>query len=223
MKKKILYVCALVFGMFSSNVSAAPILFNVSIDTSSLANQEKRLIYRAVLNGDVKQNATITISNFSGATIVDPIVLPAAGVSGSLGDGNELIYDGEDLAPGDTFQNVILGDLLEFDMLFDGDSVGAPSNTTGQLALGLGFFDLNGANPVLTANPAVNFNFALSLDPSGAVNPLFVAGVTTLNQVEVPDGTVPVPGILALMLIGLFGMKRYLPKPRSQEALAIAA
>ena len=224
--KNFLWIGVLLISGVSCNAFAAPVLFNVSIDTSSRLDPQHTLIFQNLLVGDLGLDTIITVSNFSGASIVAPIVLDGpglinapSGATGALGEGEMLVFDGESAnTGGPVFQEVILGNVLTFDMRFDGNFIGAPSDGPGRSFLGLIINDRKGN--VVLAGQGGAFNVGLELDTRGVVEPVIVAGVTTVTQLEAPLATVPTPNVIALVLIGLFGMKLYLPKRKKLVPIA---
>ena len=199
MKAKIVCAWLLAFGLFGGKVSAAPILFNVSIDTSAASGQTVDLAYQGLSIDAVGDNATGTVSNISGVTFVGDTTLAGAGVTGSAADG--LFFDGAGFEGTlRATQAAVLTNLLEFNVLFEGASVDSPIGAYGVFDVAL---RIDGSNDI------GGFLFALRLLGTGEAAPLFASDIVTITQLE---NTVPNPGILALMLIGLFGMKRCLPK-----------
>lgn len=213
MKIKRLYVCAFVLSLFSGSVFSAPITFNVDIDTSSISGQLARLVLSGENGVGSPGEASVLVSNVTGIIPLDSPRFEGGGITGDLGD--EVLFEADQIFPSSNFlQDVILSNILTLDVTFDGGSLDTPNNNDATFFVSFGIRDLGTGDALLPASPA-RTNWTLELGPSGTITPLSVAAGTTINQQgNAAAGTVPAPGILALMLIGLFGMKRYLPKPQ---------
>lgn len=211
MKKFALALLATLSLSVSGTATAAPIIYNGTIDTSAFAGTNATLSFLSdrLLPPQIAINTRVR--NFSGATIVAPPT-NSAGVTGDLS--SELVFLNPD--PNDTtsLTDVVLGNTLNLQVEFSGPGIDTPNNDGNRLALALRILDTGNQSliPGLNAGP---FNFLLFVESDGSSSVGLAAPVTTFNQ-DV-GGTVPVPGILALMLIGLFGMKRYLPKRTTEE------
>lgn len=210
MKTKLLFVVTLLLIMFSAGVSSAPIVYHVRIDTSAHSGESGTAL---VVGLSASEGASITFTNFSGAVFGRVRSRPPVASGDFFGD---LVFQSPDRTFSGIFsQDIVFGDLFEFDVVFDPTGLVQVMNL--DLA-GLGMIFRDSTNAAVLSSPTREANFLGNIDTQGNFVFFDAAEVTTVDGVGfVPpqeQNTVPAPGVVALILAGLFVMRHRLIKPR---------
>ena len=181
--------------------------FNISIDTSSLANSDGYLYFQYVPLDAA--NSTATVSNFSsdgllGLQTTNGVVNGDA-VSGTLP--NALFFANTN-GINDYNQGMHFGDSLSFLLSFSDPGVGGLAGGSSSFSLGL-FTDAYGNSPLLTSDGSL---FSLSL-----MNDVSVISQITANQVQV--NPVPIPAASWLFGAGFVGLTGLIIRKQNQAII----
>ncbi len=204
---KTIVVAALVW--VSSSVTAqASILYQVTVNTSTLSGTNGNIDFQFNPGGATSQAALVAISSFTGA-VINGTAFTTGGVSGNL---PSTVTINNSTAFNDYFQALTFGPSLSFLLQFNGPAVNSPNGTaTSGSAFGLSLYNAAGDTPLLTTNPDgfigtanVNLNGTVTTTtyPSNGTGGAPVATFTVVSSVPEP-GTFVLLGA-SFLSIGFF-------------------
>jgi hypothetical protein len=189
---------------FLSVASAAPIAYDVTVNTSPYAGTSGYLDFQLNPGVVASPAAMVSITNFSPLGIVQGAPQLDGGASGALPAGATIINSGGFNA---LFQQVVFGAGFSFRIAFDGAFLTTPSADGTTFSLNL--FDDSVNAPIGLANPAGNF-----------LTGQLINGAVTLTSDAAPVGNnpgvrftiaatqVPAPAMLWLLALGLVAIRR---------------
>jgi hypothetical protein len=189
---------------FLSVANAAPIAYDVTVNTSPYAGTSGYLDFQFNPGVATSPEAMVSITNFSPVGIVQGAPALDGGASGTLATGATIINSGGFNA---LFQQVVFGAGFSFRVLFDGAFLTTPSLDGTTFSLNL--LDDAGTTPIGLANPAGNF-----------LTGQLINGTVTLTSDAAPVGNnpgvrftpaatqVPAPAMLWLLALGLVAIRR---------------
>lgn len=200
------------FLCFVSVASAAPITYDVSVDTSSISGTAGSVDFNFNPGPLVTQSASLQILDFTS--------------NGMLAGGPTLTGDVAGILPGtltfdngtgfnDYFEGFTFGSTLSFQVSLYGPALSSPdgTSTSGSTFAFSMFSDPAGTMPVLTTDTTDGFAFTVDVNLDGTTTVNNFSAQTTV----VPATTgVPEPGTLPLMAagIGLWLAFRFRPQRR---------
>jgi hypothetical protein len=207
--------CSLSIAAFLCTVqaaSASPIIYDVTVNTSSISGTAGSLDFNFDPGPLVTQAASLQILDFmSNGTLV----------SGSCASGGPcLTGDVSGTLPGtltfdngtgfnDYFQDFTYGSSLSFDVSLYGPALSSPDgvSTSGSTFAFSMFSDSAGTIPSLTSDTAEGFAFTVDVNLDGSTT---VTNFSTQSGV-VPQGVsaVPEPKLAVLVLFGVVGLVVY--------------
>lgn len=221
--KAFLSGCAfLLLSGISSSGFTAPIIYDVSIDTSNFSQQNVDFRLEVIRIGN-NPNISTAISLFDfdyNANVLTPAVT-AGDVNGSLplglgqaGSGAGIELSSSGLGSSYT-QNLNLGTSFDFGVSFDGLGIGTPTPDE-QFLFSVSFLGANGVDVLAALPTAPSLGFIK--DGSGLI-------ATNLNSAfitatEVNNNTVPTPGVISLFIAGLLLMRARFSANKTQSQLA---
>ncbi len=191
-------------GFFSGAVCAAPITYDVTVNTSPYAGSGGNIDFQFNPGALSSPEANATITLFSPTGILQGAPTLDGGAAGTLATTATLTNSSGFNA---LFQSVIFGGSFSFRIAFDGAFLTSPSLDGTTFSLNL--FDLDGIDVLGLADPAGNMltgqlvNGAVSLSSEGA--PVGNLPAVTFNAVV---GQVPAPAMLWLLVFGLLAIRR---------------
>jgi hypothetical protein len=181
------------FLSLASIASAAPITYNVAIDTSSISGTAGALDFNFNPGPLVTQAASLQILNFtSDGTLAGSPVL-TGDVAGAL-PATVTFDNGTPF--NDYFEGFTFASALSFDVSLFGPALSAPdgTSTSGSTFAFSMFSDPAGTIPVLTSDKTNGFALTVSVNLDGS---------TTLTSFVSTGPSVPEPDSLALVATGL--------------------
>jgi hypothetical protein len=190
------------FLCFASPASAAPVTYDVSVDTSSISGTAGSLDFNFNPGPLATQPASAQILDFSSnGTLAGSPVL-TGDVAGALPA--TLTFD-NGTAFNDYFEGFTYGSTLSFQISLYGAALSSPdgASTSGSAFAFSMFSDPAGTIPALTTDTANGFAFTVGVNLDGTTA---VANSSTPTTVTPVTPTVPEPGTLPLMAaaIGLW-------------------
>jgi len=193
----------LAFAVFLWAVTTvhADAIYQVSVNTSSIAGTTGSLDFQFNNGNGEKQAATVTILNFTGGTISNPSTMGE--VSGGPLPAAVTIGNGVQTNSGldDLFETYTYGSSLKFTLDFGGPAVTAPNGlSTGNSEFFFSMFsDVGGTVPVLTSDPN-GVAATVTVNPNGSISSTAVS--PAVNFVPEP-GSVALVGTAFGLLIGM--------------------
>jgi hypothetical protein len=194
---------ASVLGFFSA-ASAAPIAYDVTVNTSPYAGTSGYLDFQLNPSVGTSPGAMVSITNFSPLGILQGAPELNGGASGALPTGATIINSGGFNA---LFQQIVFGAGFSFRVVFDGAFLTTPSPDGTTFSLNL--YDDSVNAPIGLADPAGNFltgqlingGVTLTSDAAPVGNNPGVRFTTAATQV-------PAPAMLWLLALGFVAMRR---------------
>ena len=184
---------------FAVSASAAPIIYVVTIDTSSIAGTAGSLDYNFNPRSLTTQAASIQILGFSsdGSLAGSPAL--TGDVSGA--SPSALTFD-NGTGFNDYFEGFTFGSTLTFDVSLYGPALSSPDevSTLGSTFAFSIFSDAAGTIPALTTDTTDGFAFIVNVNPDGSTT---VTDYSDQTTVESETSVIPEPGSLWLVAIGL--------------------
>jgi hypothetical protein len=204
------------FLCFASMVSAAPITYDVTVDSPSISGIVGSLDFNFNPGPLITQSASLQILNFTsdGALTGSPAV--TGDVSGALPA--TLTFD-NGTGFNDYFQGFTFGSTLSFQVSLFGPALSSPDgvSTSGSTFAFSMFSDTAGTIPALTGHTTDGFAFTVDVNLDGTTT---VTNFSTQTTVVPAPPPVPEPGTLPLMAaaIGLWLAFRLRLQRRRQDA-----
>jgi hypothetical protein len=206
-----------------ATVTPADIIYDVTVNTSSIAGTAGSLDFNFNPGPLLTQSAKLRIFNFaSNGNLVD---LPSliGDVNGSLP--GTVTFDNE-TGFNDYFEGFKFGSTLSFEVMLYGLAVSSPNGfaTSGSTFAFSMFSDSLGTIPVLTNNVQDGFATTVDLTLSGVAavtNFSTETAVAPASPVPEPSSAVPVGTIIALGLLYLRRTQRHIGSPVFPEACEI--
>jgi hypothetical protein len=195
-------VALLQLGVIGPRSAHAGLVFNVSVDTSSVSMQSGFLDFQ-FNPGDssaLAATASVTLFQTVGGTLSQPASL-TGDATGSL-PGALTLNNGT--AFNDAFQGFTFGDSFGFTLTLSGPAIDSPGGTTGS-AFALSLYAADGITPLLTTDP--NGSVAtIDLNANGTASVSTFAQSPTDNTpaaTVTPASAVPEPRTLVLVLMAV--------------------
>jgi hypothetical protein len=178
------------------------IQYHVTVDSSSIGGTNGSLEFQFNKGGPNSLDATATISNFSGGTLVGaPIFDPPGAGSGTLSPGPLLLNNDGPL--NSAFHDFIFPSSgFSFDVAFTGPAVDTPDPSQPGSRFSLTLWDQNSAT-VLAGDPANPLLSAPGFDATLVIDITPTGGSTTFSAPETIATAVPEPSSIVLASIGL--------------------
>jgi hypothetical protein len=187
------------FLCFASMASAAPITYDVTVNSSSISGAAGSLDFNFNPSPLVTQAASLQILSFtSGGTLAGSPTL-TGDVAGALPA--TLTFD-NGTAFNDYFEGFTFGSTLSFQVSLFGPALSSPNgtSTSGSTFAFSMFSDAAGTIPALTTDTTNGFAFTVDVNLDGTTTVTNFSPQTTV----VPEtGAVPEPGTLPLMAAGI--------------------
>jgi hypothetical protein len=190
------------FLWVSSIASAAPITYDVSVDTSSISGTAGSLDFNFNPGPLVTQSASAQILDFtSDGTLAGNPVL-TGDVSGALT--GTVTFD-HGTAFNDYFEGFTYGSTLSFQISLYGPALSSPdgTSTSGSAFAFSMFSDAAGTIPALTTDTADGFAFTVGVSLDGTTPLTNSSAQTTVVPATAP--AIPEPSTLSLIAVG-FGI-----------------
>jgi hypothetical protein len=188
------------FLCFASMAEAAPITYDVIVDTSSISGTAGSLDFNVNPGPLVTQAASLQILSFaSDGTLAGNPTL-TGDVAGAL---PATLTFGNGTAFNDYFDGFTFGSALSFQVSLFGPALSSPDgmSTSGSTFAFSMFSDAAGTIPVLTADTTEGFAFTIAVNLDGTTTVTNSSAQTTVTPATTPS--VPEPGTLALMASGI--------------------
>jgi hypothetical protein len=207
------------FLCFASMASAAPITYDVTVDTSSISGTAGSLDFNFNPGPLVTQAASLQILSFAsdGALAGNPTL--TGDVAGTL---PATLTFGNGTAFSDYFDGFTFGSTLSFQVSLFGPALSSPdgTSTSGSTFAFSMFSDTLGTIPVLTTDTTNGFAFTIAVNLDGTTTVTNSSAQTTVVPATGPPA-IPEPGTLPLMAagIGLWLVLRFRPQRRRQAAI----
>jgi PEP-CTERM motif len=195
------------FLCFASMASAAPVTYDVTVDTSSIAGTAASLDFEFNRGPLVTQSASLQILNFtSDGTLAGSPEL-TGDVAGALPA--TLTFD-NGTAFNDYFEGFTYGSALSFQVSLYGPALSSPDgvSTSGSTFAFSMFSDAGGTIPALTTDTTDGFAFTVDVNLDGTTTVTNFSAQTTVEPATTP--AVPEPGTLPLMAVGIGGIGLWL-------------
>ena len=199
------------FGLFGTAPASAD-MYQVTVNTSSLAGGSGNLDFQFNPGPGTTPAATALVSNFSSDGSLIPPAALTGDASGSL-PGTLTLDNGT--AFNDYFQPFTFGTTITFDVTLSGGV--DVSDTTGS-SFAFSLYDAGGVTPLLTTDPSGSV-LTVNLNTDGSTTLLrFPATPGELTTVGPLQAAVPEPSTLTLALLGLGGACARQRFPRRLES-----
>jgi PEP-CTERM motif len=189
------------FLCFASIASAAPITYDVSVDSSSISGTAGSLDFEFNPGPLVTQVASAQILNFTSDGVLAGSPMLTGDVSGAL-PGTVTFDNG--MPFNDYFEGFTYGSTLSFQVSLYGLALSSPdgTSTSGSTFVFSMFSDAAGTIPVLTTNTTEGFAFTIDVNLDGTTTVTNFSPQTTVVPATAPPA-VPEPGSLSLMAAGI--------------------
>jgi hypothetical protein len=179
-----------------TSASAAPIAFNVLVNTSSVAATTGFLDFQFNPVNGTSQAATLTVTNFTGGTL-GGAPSTSGNISGTLPSTLTFVNSA---ALNEYFQGFTYGASFGFTVTLSGPAIDTPNGiATAGSTFGLGLYD-SGSNPILT-NQGKSTGFAgeIDINLNGTATPTAFPNFTAPSVVSfTPVSAAPEPGSFVL-------------------------
>jgi PEP-CTERM motif len=208
-RHKLLFFAALLCG-FSGVVSAGPITYDVTVNTSSITGTAGSLDFNFNPGPLVTQAASVQILNFmSNGSLVNcaanvQTFCNTGDVSGTL---PATLTFNNDTAFNDYFDDFTFGTTISFDVSVYGPALSAPNGTatSGSTFAFSMFSDADGTIPALTTDTVDGFAFTVGVNLNGSTT---VTPFSSETNVSTPEpGTFVLLGT-ALACVGVLRLRR---------------
>lgn len=187
------------FLCFASVAAAAPITYNVTVDSSSISGTSGSFDFNFNPGPLVTQSASLQILNFmsDGALAGSPTV--TGDVAGTLP--GTLTFD-NGTGFNDYFEGFTFGSTLSFQVSLYGPALSSPDgvSTSGSAFAFSMFSDPAGTMPALTTDTTDGFAFTVDVNLDGTTT---LSNFSTQTTVVPVTPAVPEPGTLPLMAVGV--------------------
>jgi hypothetical protein len=187
------------FLCFASIASAAPITYNVSVDTSSIFGTAGSFDFNFNPGPLVTQPASLQILNFASDGMLAGGPTLTGDVMGAL-PGTVTFDNGT--AFNDYFEGFTYGSTLSFQVSLYGPALSSPdgvSTSGSEFAFSM-FSDAAGTIPALTTDTTDGFAFTVDVNLDGTTT---VSNFSAQTTVVPTTPAVPEPGTLPLMAVGI--------------------
>ena len=179
--------------------AAADILYNVTVDTSSISGTAGSLDFNFNPGPLISQFALADLLNFSS----DGSLAGSPSLTGDVSGGplpSTVTFDNGGGSLNDYFDGFTFGSNLMFVVRLYGPAINSPDgvSTSGSLFTFSMFSDAAGTVPVLTSDTTDGFAITLSVNLDGSATPTNFSSQTTLVQETVPE-----PASIVLLVAGL--------------------
>jgi len=174
--------------LLASQAWASPI--QITIDTSSLAGTVADLVFD-LFDGGPPPNS-VTISGFATDGTLGSNILPTGDVTGTL-PGAVILGDSSSFS--EYFQDITLSNSLSFVFDTTGGTAEPGSNPDG---FAFSLLDADTQLPLFPPDGDPLFLYSI-----GEADPLLIFNTDVVQAVELPPGTAPEPGALALAMAGM--------------------
>src|SRR5271166_2943225 len=198
---KVASLLVISFLCFASAASAAPITYDVTVDTSSISGTAGSFDFEFNPGPLVTQAASLQILNFTSHGTLAGSPALTGDVSGAL-PGTVAFDNGT--AFNDYFEGYTYGSTLSFQVSLFGPALSSPdgTSTSGSAFAFSMFSDAVGTMPVLTSDTTNGFAFTIDLNLDGTTTVTNSSAQTTITPATGPPA-VPEPGTLPLMAAGI--------------------
>jgi hypothetical protein len=185
--------------LVAREASAAPIIYDVTVDSSSISGTAGSLDFQFNPGPLVTQAASLQILNFSspGSLAGSPVL--SGDVAGALP--STLTFDnGQGL--NDYFEGFKYGSTLSFEVSLDGPALSSPDGTatSGSTFAFIMFSNAAGTIPALTTDTTNGFAFTIDVNLDGTTTVTNSSAQTTVVPVT---AAIPEPGSLPLMAVSI--------------------
>ena len=187
------------FFSFASMASAAPISYDVTVNSSSISGTAGSLDFEFNPGPLVTQSASLQILNFtSDGTLAGSPTL-TGGVSGAIPA--TVTFD-NGTGFNDYFEGFTYGSTLSFQLSLYGPALSSPDGTatSGSTFAFSMFSDAAGTIPVLTTDTTDGFAFTVDVNLDGTTTVTNFSSQTTIAPIT---PSIPEPGTLPLMVTGI--------------------
>jgi len=181
---------------YSGLLSATPITYTLSVDTSSLAGTEGSLDFNFNPGPLLAQSATVQIINFQGGMLLPPATL-TGDASGSL---PTIVTLDNGAFFNDYFEDIRFGSTLSFGISLSGPALSAPNGiaTSGSTFSFSVFADPAGTAPALSSDLTDGFAYVVYVNLDGSTT--VTDYLTTLAPTPEPSTLLFMVGLLVLLL-----------------------
>jgi hypothetical protein len=187
----------------------AEMIFQVTVNTSSISGTAGSLEFQFNTGGAGALDATATIRDFTGGTLVGtPVFDPLTAGSGTLSPGPLTLQNGPPLTS--ALHDFNFGSSLRFEVAFTGPAVETPNPALPGSRFSLTLWNLRSTDvlagdprltPLLPLSASIDATLFIDLQPSGT------ATATASPQAEVT--AVPEPASLLLLAVGASALGLY--------------
>jgi hypothetical protein len=176
-------------------VSASPITYNVTVNTSSISGTAGSLDFNFNPGPLVTQSASLQILSFGGNGTLTGTPSVIGDVTGTLPA--TVTFD-NGMGFNDYFQGFTFGSTLSFKISLFGPALSSPdgTSTSGSTFAFSMFSNAAGTIPVLTTDTTDGFAFTVNVNLNGSTT---VMNYSTQTSVQPANSSVPEPDSLALL------------------------
>ena len=201
------------FFAFSIGTAHAAVIYQVTVNTSSLNGVNGIIDLQFNPGGVTSQAATALVTSFSGATlgnVVPPVIGP---VTGTLPT-DDLLF--QNSANTDYAHEILFTNSFQFRVAFDGPALTAPNDGPAGTSFGLFLYDQS-FSPLITLDALIA---QIDINPNGTLTTTgFPIGASVASFQIVNESPIPEPSTLTSMLLAgsalaLFIRKRSAKVPR---------